>query len=235
VDAGLKDRNLAGLLDRGWMLLKVRAVIEECAEMRTPAAGKTLIAAIRLMAQLQGELPFGRQGCRRPAEALSQPAGQSAAMERIKEILADANRLAAARAASTPPAAPPPIDTTVAEPVAAVGITATPDGPMPRQTELAAKMKELTGRPTAAPTPAAVAGDTTVSESAKPVVTTPTMPADKLPIGVVRPLAAVIRLPRPEAVEADHPAQAGPVIPRVYDGPVKYRSAASAYFMGLWG
>ena len=45
--AALHDRNFVALYDRGWMILKLKRIIDECSEMRTPAAGNTLIAALR--------------------------------------------------------------------------------------------------------------------------------------------------------------------------------------------
>jgi hypothetical protein len=246
VEAGLKDRNHTALLDRGWMMLKVRAVIEECAEMRTPAAGKTLIAAVRLMAQLQGELPFGRRGCQRPVEALPQPAGPSAAMERIKAILAEADqRAAAARAADRLSATP--VNETTSKPIERADLTEAGDqfaSPPNRLDQLVAEAEAMAARsrprpavvdPRVVAPPAAPSSEHPPTVPAEPVVTRPDLADDGLPIGEVRPFRGVGRITRPPVVEPRpaEPVRDGPVLPRVSDGPIKYRGA-SPYFMGAW-
>jgi hypothetical protein len=219
VEAGLKDRNYTALLDRGWMLLKLRAVVEECSEMRTPAGGNTLISAIRLMAQLQGELPFGRRGCRRRVEALPEPAGRSAVRERIDEILAEVARLTSGPTGARPE--PSRLD----QLVAAAEAEAARRRPGPA----------VVGPPAGAPpaTPSVVDAATPVP--AQPADSTPPSPADGLPLGVVRPFIPPTRPARPEASEPGpaEPLADGPVLPRGGEGPVRYRGA-SPYFLGNW-
>ncbi|HEV7534283.1 MAG TPA: hypothetical protein VGP90_01535, partial [Acidimicrobiia bacterium] len=198
--AALHDRNFDALCDRGWMILKLKRIIDECSEMRTPAAGNTLITALVTMAKLQGEWPMGRSGRCAPRPSPPQPTPNPEVTKRIDDMIAEANRLISAprTTAGSPPVTPAAADTPASEPA---------DPPRPVEP----------------------------ADEDEPVVTTPPPPADGLPIGVVRPLAAVIWLPRPEAAQAkaDDPAQAGPVLPRGNDGPVRYRGA-SPYFMGAW-
>jgi hypothetical protein len=79
------------------------------------------------------------------------------------------------------------------------------------------------------------AADAPVRNPAAPTVTTPPPPADGLPIGVLRPFIPPPRPAPPAAAEPrpDDPAKSGPAIPRVNNGPVKYRGA-DPYFMGNW-
>jgi hypothetical protein len=218
--AALHDRNFVALYDRGWMILKLKQVVDECAEMRTPAAGNTLITALVTMAKLQGELPMGRRGCRRPAAALPEPAGRSAVRERIQEILADVARLTGA---PRPPAPTPPgrLDQLVAA----------ADAPASRPRPRAAVVDQLVVAPPAS-LPAAEAGP---PGPAEPADNTPPPPADGLPLGVVRPFIPP-RRPAPPAAGEPGPAEPlreGPVVPRGSDGPVRYRGAAP-YFLGCW-
>jgi hypothetical protein len=140
--------------------------------------------------------------------------------ERIDEILADVAKLTTA---PRPPAAPGPsrLDQLVAEAEAQVA--------RPRLGP--AVVDPLEVAPPA--TPSAVDAATPVQ--AEPPASTPPLPADGLPIGMLRPFNPPIR-PAPPATGEPGPAEPvrdGPVVPRVPAGPIKYRGALP-YFMGNW-
>ena len=74
VAAAMRDRNFDARSDREWMLMNLRAVVEHCSGSGRVEDMNSLIAAIRLMARLQGELqPLSRRRALPPPEPPGRP------------------------------------------------------------------------------------------------------------------------------------------------------------------
>ena len=56
IQAALNDQTVGARCDREWLLAKLRAIVEEAADARSPSASSTALAAITLMARIQGDL-----------------------------------------------------------------------------------------------------------------------------------------------------------------------------------
>lgn len=250
--AALHDRNFTAVFDRGWMITRLAQVVNECAEMRTPAAGGTLINALVTMAKLQGEWPMGRSGRRLLPPPPPQPAGNSQAMKRVDEILAEVDRrAAAARAAAkaqsgssafgTDSAAvilpaettPVPSNRRLDQPVADAGAISTRSLPRPAVVDPRAVAPSAipvaadASQPSA--TPAVAPDEDTSSSGSTKYVFTPRLAEDGKPIGEVRPFRGLGLIQRPQIAE---PPPAGPVLPRV--GSVRYGNPWEP-FMGTYG
>jgi hypothetical protein len=249
LDAVLHDRGSDARYDREWKIARLVRIVNECSELGTPAACQTLMKALDAMGRLQGELPLGRSGRRRPPPPSPSPlSSHSGVKQRIEAILADADRATAeakaqaaeARSAGTPekvltvpatlPAASPTPNPRLDQPVAG----ATRPRPRPavvyQPVVAPPAIPSPTGDPQLAATPAvAPAADTPSSGSTKHVFT-PRLAEDGKPIGEVRPFRGTNLITRQQIVD---PPPAGPVLPRVSHGPVRY-NGAFAGFMGTW-
>ena len=56
IQAALNDQPVGARCDREWLLAKLRAIVEEAADSRSPSASSTALTAITLMARIQGNL-----------------------------------------------------------------------------------------------------------------------------------------------------------------------------------
>jgi hypothetical protein len=60
MDAAVSDRNFGARVDREYLLMRLYWAVERLREENTPRAGLGIARLVKLVAQLQGELPRGR-------------------------------------------------------------------------------------------------------------------------------------------------------------------------------
>jgi len=101
VAAAMRDRNVGARYDREWLLQKLYAVVCRCERSDRIGDMNVLIAAIRTMARIQGELqPLSRRRAIPRTQPVIVTAAQRGCRERIEEILRDADACAATRRAT---------------------------------------------------------------------------------------------------------------------------------------
>jgi hypothetical protein len=139
IDAALKDRNVGARMDREWLIARTGEAIERLRfDERRHFPAAALCRLIKLLAELQGELPVRGQPYRPPVE--QSPAAVAAVNRftaRVQEVLAEAEHLAAKPLrpkVEGPNRSEPPAKNNVVDPVRVVE-EAEPTGGVPDRRE----------------------------------------------------------------------------------------------------